>query len=352
MKQSTSLIVFYRSNEENYNGYGIGLAICKQIVELHRGNIGIDTQQINRTTFHFFIPTEFAALKTTDLPPMANHASTNTSAQTKADSATKAEINMPLPKLLIVEDNPEMRNLLESILTSDFDLMMAQDGVQGEELAQQYQPDIILSDVMMPNKDGFELLKAIKTNLDTSHIPIVLLTAKVDLASRIQGFDQDADDYISKPFDPNELKARIYNLLRQRKQLKELFSHNPLKLNTPKNCSTLDSDFLKRARSIVENEYMNGDFTVEQFCQKLALNRMSVHNKLKALIDQSASQYIQSIRLAKAAELLLNTAQGINEVAIDSGFNTRQAFNKAFKNKYKLTPTEYRNERNVDLALS
>ena len=247
--------------------------------------------------------------------------------------------------LLIVEDNLEIRNLLGSTLAPEFEIITANDGEKGEALALKHQPDIVLSDVMMPKKDGFELLGALKTNINSSHIPAVLLTVKADAQSKITGLNQDADDYIAKPFNPQELIARLQNLIRQRKQLQKLFNQNPLVHVKGIKCSDIDDAFFTKARTILAKNYQNGDFSVSDFCVELTLNRNSVHNKIMAFTNDNTSRYIKNFRLEKAAQMLMETTIAISDIYIKNGFNSSQAFNKAFKERFKITPTAFREEK-------
>lgn len=331
---------FFRAREQEYTGSGIGLALSRQIVELHQGTIEVDNSQPDSTIFKIVLPgleQKQAVVSENQTAQVLNGHEENSARKVKSIASTDGRST-----LLIVEDNLEMQTLLKKLLGNDFRLWIAADGEEGEKMAIEHQPQLILSDVMMPNKDGFELLQAIKTNIHTSHIPVVLLTARADNESRIQGFEQDADEYIGKPFDPDALLSRIHNLLRQRQQLQKLFIEKPMLRVQSAQCTSLDQDFIHRAQEIVGQFYQDGSFTVEQFCKELALNRNSVHNKLKSLTSQSASQFIQTFRLTKAAELLGSTNENINAVATDSGFNNRQAFNKGFRKHFGMTPGEYR----------
>ena len=212
---------------------------------MHAGTIQADVSQDKTVSFIIELPG--------DLKPIDETIDEKAQTETiPAQEVIPAENNAAKPQLLIVEDNLEIRNLLQTTLRQEFDLLLANDGEIGEELALKHQPDIVLSDVMMPKKDGFELLNSLKTNLNSSHIPVVLLTAKADAESRISGFNQNADDYISKPFNPEELIARLQNLIRQRKHLQDLFNENPLVHVKGIKCSDIDDAFFAKARAILE----------------------------------------------------------------------------------------------------
>lgn len=333
----------YRENENSYKGSGIGLAFSKQIVEKHGGTLEVDTSNEGFTDFHLKLPDVTLSLEDGDYSEMS---ASDQFIPLKESLDFRDGVSSGLkPNILVVEDHEEMRQLLHSVLADDFNIWLAKDGEEGEDLAIHKQPDLIISDVMMPNVDGLELLKSLKSNPDTSHIPVILLTAKAGDENKAIGFDVDADDYIEKPFDPTLLKSRLSNLIRQRKSLQKSFLHNPFLLAAQVKCSSLDQDFLSRAQQILEENYDNGEFSVTYFCNELALNRNSVHNKLKAFADQSTSQFIKNFRLSKAVQLLLETHNSIVEIGERTGFNSSQAFNKAFKEKFKITPSDYRKKK-------
>lgn len=330
---------YYRGSETEYTGNGIGLSLCKQIVDLHHGIIEVDNTIENSVTFRVELPqSRIIEEKELFIEPDAilpnEHASILKPNQNP---------NSHLPLLLIAEDNAEMRNLLATILQNEFRLLFAENGEVGEQMAIENQPDLIISDLMMPVKDGFELLNALKKNFETSHIPIILLTAKAGSDSRIQGLDQDADDYLVKPFNKEELKSRIFNLLRQRKKLQKLYLENPLRFIKRDNLiSKLDSEFLEKVQSILESNYSNGDFTVNEFCKELALNRNSVHIKIKNYTGKGTGEYIRNYRLSRALTMLMESRMSIADISIACGFNSSQAFNQIFKKEFEVTPGQYR----------
>ncbi len=331
---------YYRGNEKNYVGNGIGLSLCKQITEMHSGTIRVNNNLDNAVAFEVELP-GLIAFEESKTRVKEN---TKIISVEEVEPIVHSERTQELPKILVVEDNAEMRVLIDSVLKDHFRLDFAENGEAGEQKAIKNQPDLVLSDIMMPKKDGFELLKTLKTNLTTSHIPVILLTAKADAESRITGLDQDADDYIAKPFEADVLRARISNILRQRHQLQELFNRNPYVFDKKAKYPDLDARFLEKASEILVAKYKDGDFSVDGFCKELALNRNSVHNKIKTYTGQSTAEYIRNYRLKKATEMLLTSNAVIGEICLNVGFNSSQAFNKAFKERYSLTPTEYRNQ--------
>lgn len=331
---------YYRANEDSYSGNGIGLALSKQIVEMHEGKIWAKNNGSEMVCFYINLPGELLRSEFTNLIP-EKEAEIIIADNIVESNNTKTD----KPTVLVVEDNRDIRNLLNDILRKDFELQFAVDGEVGVSMAHSNQPDLIVSDIMMPKKDGFQLLNELRNNIETSHIPIVLLTAKADSESRITGLDQDADDYIVKPFDPTHLLARIQNLLRQRKRLQKLFTENPFINSKEIKCTKLDAEFIDKARSILEENFDNGEFTVNDFCKALALNRNSVHNKIKSFTNDNTSGFIRNFRLEKAAKLLLETNMSITDVYSNTGFNSPQSFNRVFKDKFKFSPSEFRNHR-------
>ena len=263
--------------------------------------------------------------------------------QSPFDNEAGIEDSEPWNKtILIIEDNEDVRAYLKELLEENYTILLAANGKEGIELAEQNSPDLIVSDVMMPHKNGFELTEHLKKNIATSHIPIILLTAKASIDSKLTGLRLGADDYLGKPFHAKELQQRCKNLIQQRIQLRNLFNSNyfvsPQKLSTNK----VDQEFLERAEAIVENHIDNSDLTIKQFCQEMAYNHSGVHLKLKALTGKNTSGFIRSIRIRKAAKLIQETNLNMNEIADKTGFGSRQAFNKAFKEHFPLTPTEFR----------
>lgn len=326
---------FYRGSGNTATGHGIGLAWSKQITSVLGGEITVDNTINDQVTFTISIPIETANQRHESALVLEE----NTSLLATQDMS---QPDADLPHVLVVEDNVEMQHVLKSVLETDYRLDFAINGKVGEEKAIALQPDLVLSDVMMPEKDGFELLKDLKENFSSSHIPVVLLTARADSSDRITGLNQDADDYIAKPFEAEELKARISNLLRQRQHLHELFSKNPLLYHKEIACSPIDTKFLDDARSILEAHFANGSFSTREFCAEIALNRTSVNAKLKALTNQTTAEFIKNFRLEKAVKILAETDQKIVDIATDAGFNNAQVFNKVFRQKHGCTPSVYR----------
>lgn len=329
--QLAHIFTRFYSNADN-RGTGIGLALSKELVELHGGTIEA-SNTAGGVAFAFSVPMVRAGAvhelpvvtmsKPIQHPPMAG------------------ETDAAQPMVLVVEDDADVRNYLTQLLQTNFSIITATNGREALNIAQHQPLDLIVSDVMMPEMDGNELTRTLKTELATSHIPIILLTARASIEQRITGLETGADDYVAKPFHPEELQTRMRNLIQQRRTLRQLFATNALQQPATATSNKLDAAFLEKAHSIVKAQLDNSEFTVEQFCTELALNRTSVHLKLKALTGKSASGFIRDIRLERAAELVRAGEQPMTAIATLTGFGTRQSFNKAFKARFGVTPSEY-----------
>ena len=207
-------------------------------------------------------------------------------------------------------------------------------------------PDLVISDVMMPKMDGYELCKKIKTDERTSHIPVILLTAKAAMEDKLEGLETGADDFLTKPFDQKELLVRIRNLIQQRRKLKELFIRE-LDITgqiTSKDILSMDRQFLQKAKNIVEENMSDFDFNIENFAEKMCLSRVQLHRKLKALINRSASEFLRIIRLNHAAGLIRSKSGNITQITFEVGFNNLSYFSKCFKEQFGMLPSEYANQ--------
>ncbi len=248
------------------------------------------------------------------------------------------------PLLLIVEDNPDVRFFIATCVTSDYRVLFAENGAAGIERAIERIPDIIVSDVMMPEKDGFDLCEALKNDERTSHIPIVLLTARVDFESRIAGLRRGADDYLAKPFEPDELLVRLENLVKLRRRLQQRYGAlaqlPPLPSDDP--ALVLEDAFLLKIRDVVEAHLSDTEFEMPQLERAMGMSRSQVFRKVKALTGASPSVLIRSIRLHKAKELLQDHALTIAEVAYEVGFSTPAYFSTSFLEAFGKTPSAWR----------
>jgi len=258
----------------------------------------------------------------------------------KLDIELYTETEKPL--ILIVEDNTDVRNYIKGYLDKEYRLMEAKDGEEGLQLSFEQIPDLIISDVMMPKLDGFQLCEKIKTDDRTSHIPLILLTAKASGQDKIEGLETGADDYIMKPFDAKELQVRVKNLIEQRKKIIKHFKKQDLFELSNLNIKSRDKEFISKAIEIINEHISNENFDVNTFAKEIGLSRVQLHRKLVALIGHSSSDLIRIIRLTKATKLIQNNFGNISEVALEVGFNNPANFAKAFRAHFGVSPSEYK----------
>ena len=343
---------FYQADDSvtrRGEGTGIGLALVNELVKLMEGRIGIESEPGMGTRFTVLLPIKNQAevVPTAFLKKLNIDTEANPATQRKTNQSAK-KLPADVPLVLIVEDNEDVARYISSCLESSYRLAIARDGKQGIEQALAMVPDLIVSDVMMPGKDGFELCHFLKNDERTSHVPIVLLTAKADEASKLTGLRQGADSYLAKPFNPEELLIRLRNLLELRKKLQAHYlSFAVQETNTESVSETLtatspEQEFLKKIRRIVEEHLEDAQFYVPELCSELAMSRTQLHRKLISLTGQSATHLIREIRLKRAKELLRHSDLPIHEIGYLSGFQEPGYFSKVFKKATGMTPGDYR----------
>ena len=246
-----------------------------------------------------------------------------------------------LPLLLIVEDNSDVRNYIKDNLNKEYRVLEAVDGEDGWDKSIEQIPDLIVSDVMMPKMDGFKLCEKLKTDERTSHIPVILLTAKAAKEDKLAGYETGADEYLMKPFEPDELRARIKNLIEQRKRLHQHFQKEGLfELNQTK-ITPVDKKFLQQAYSIVSQNISNESFGVEVFAENLSVSKSLLHKKIVSLTGEAPVEFIRRIRLNKAANLIENKFGNLSEIALEVGFNNPAYFSECFKKQFGVPPSQY-----------
>ena len=344
-KEEQALIFerFYQSSPSTSHtiGTGVGLTLSKEFALLHKGDIEIKSEigKGTKFTLHFPISKNAYPASAVVESPLASPISLE-----QPDKPVEAEnegLSDNEPIILIVEDNEDLRQHMSALLKNDFTVKQAVNGQEGISLAEQIVPDIIITDLMMPEVDGVELCDTLKSNDKTNHIPIILLTAKADRETRLSGLKTGADDFLTKPFDNEELLVRVNNLINQRKKLQKKFAQK-LALSPSKIEVESPSDqFIRKALETVENHLSDSEFTVEQFQDEMAMSRMQLHRKLKALTGFSASEFIRDIRLQRAADLLSQNGMNVTEVAYSCGFNSTSYFTQRFKEKYGTSPSKY-----------
>lgn len=244
------------------------------------------------------------------------------------------------PRLLVIEDHPELCEFIKSCMSDDYQVITAENGQKGLEKAVRIIPDIILSDVMMPEIDGLDLCRLLKQNENTSHIPIILLSARAGEEGILDGLRAYADDYLVKPFRVDELKQRMTNLLRSRNELRERYSKDLMYQNSPETIQPAEKVFLQKLMDILEKNISNEEFSVTELSTEIGMSRSQLHRKLMGLINMNASNFIRNYRLKRGRELLMNHAGTISEVAYMVGFNSPAYFTKCYRELFGVTPGE------------
>ncbi|MFA9389648.1 MAG: two-component regulator propeller domain-containing protein [Prolixibacteraceae bacterium] len=344
--------IFDRFYQLKYNeksgGSGIGLHLAKEMVVLHHGEIDVESIPNERTVFtvrlqkgnDHFSAEERLDVKLVKTSPESKKISFSNLSNNKSKSRNIQKEH----SVLVVEDNYEVREYLQDLFEQEYHVEVAENGKQGFNLAMEKSFDFIISDVVMPKMDGMELCKRLKSNPNTSHIPVILLTAKTAGQFRLEGLKHGADAYISKPFDPDELKVRVETMLRSRKKLKEKFSKTILLEPTSIEISSHDDELIEKIKSVIEKNIENSAFTSEDLAEAIGMSSISLYRKLKSLTDQSSNELIRTIRLKRASQLLADPDYRISEVAYMVGFNDVKYFRKCFQKQFNDTPTGYRNK--------
>ncbi|WP_229320809.1 ATP-binding protein [Larkinella knui] len=346
------------SQTRAFEGSGLGLALTKELVELYEGSINVASQPGLGTTFVVWLPLKADAsqaahglagvVSATGVGQVSGLAMATPALLTEEEPAVVGGEDKPT--LLLVEDHPELNHYIHQQLSNRFRVVQAMRGDEGLQVARRVVPDLIISDVMMPVMDGFSMTRHLKEDDLTSHIPVILLTAKDDVDSRKEGFEGGAEQYLAKPFALDELVARINTLLTQRDLLRKKYSRE-VKLQ-PAGALVRDreAEFLEKAMRIIGEHLTDEAFTVEVLQREMGMSRMQLHRKLKALTDQSASDFIRYIRLQRAADLLQQPGIQIAEAAYQSGFQHLSYFSRCFKEQFGMLPSEFAKQKDVSLS--
>ncbi|MCB9264079.1 MAG: response regulator [Lewinellaceae bacterium] len=325
-------------------GTGIGLALTRELVKLLGGEVNAESQKGKGSTFTVILPVAQVAEKAGQpedaLVQSQGLSFTENVSFTSPEEVPPAEANLPL--LLIIEDNQDVVQYLISCLDGEYQLVAAPNGQAGIDKAIELVPDIIVSDVMMPEKDGFEVCNTLKQDERTSHIPIILLTAKADIESKLEGLQLGADAYLPKPFNERELNIRLKKLIELRRSLQERFGNNTAELSAGGRAFPLEDEFLRKVRQLVNDNLSDADYGIVQLCRALNMSRSQLFRKLKALTGKPTSLFIRSIRLQKAKQLLLDTGLNVSEIAYEVGFTSPAYFTRAFSEEFGVAPSGVR----------
>lgn len=322
---------FFQTDLENhrYEGTGIGLALTNELVHLLNGNIHVESEFGSGSTFTVELPCVFIG------PEIV--------VEQKTDHLIKSAQKITNPEdaevILLVEDNYDVRNFIKQILSNEYQIVVAHNGREGVEKAIESIPDVILTDVMMPYKDGFELTEELKKDVRTSHIPIIMLTAKADVESRVSGLKTGADVYLGKPFNEEELKTNIHNLINLRNSIRKQYG-GEIQVNELGN--SMNDEFVKKIHDSIIQNLDDELFGIEQVCRTVGVSRTQLHRKLKAITGKSSSIFIRDIRLVAARKMLKNSELTVSEIAYSVGFSDPKYFSKLYSEKFSNPPSKER----------
>jgi len=338
---------FYRLPDgiSSSSGSGLGLALTKELVHMLNGEITVISIPEKGTIFSILLPITQTASRSNDI----DNYNLKKSIAPYIDSTGGLELSEKWdeikttgqPIILIVEDNRDVIKYLMELLKNKYDIRAASNGKEALEKAIKIIPDIVISDVMMPLMNGYELVDRLKKDIRTSHIPIILLTAKADITSKLQGLIKGADAYLAKPFNKDELLIRLEKLIEIRKRMQEHFSQFNHVMDTDKYKSMpLELNFMQKVRNILETHIHNENFGIETLCRELPMSRAQLYRKFNALTNLTVSKYIRSIRLHKAKQLLLTTPLDVSEVAFQVGFKNLSHFSSSFTQEFGINPSK------------
>lgn len=348
---------FYQADSKSFSGTGIGLNLTKSIIDLHGGDITVESSEGEGSTFCIsippgnsqFTPEELSEMPykqeslfhTIDLPPSEKEEET----MITDEQAGKDESQYTL---LLVEDDEDMRNHIRKELENNYAIIEAINGKDGLAKARKFMPDLIITDVMMPEMSGIELCRILKTEMETSHIPVIILTAQGDMEHRIEGLETGADSYIPKPFHAKHLKIRIAKLIELRQNMKERFSKSLNMEAQEVTLTSTDERLLQQVIDYIRTHIEDSDMSVEAMSKELGISRTHLHRKLKALTGQSPIDFIKVIRMKQAAYLLTTGKLTISEVGYKVGFNSPSYFSSCFNTHFGMSPTQYIEQYNKD----
>ncbi|HEX6893428.1 MAG TPA: ATP-binding protein, partial [Chryseolinea sp.] len=347
---------FSYDEDRHHTGTGIGLALTKSLVDAHHGTISVERTEDQVTRFsvkllpgHDHFDQSELSKASIDVEQIEFYpvVPPGTLFETEPETDQLLQRTEDQPKLMIVEDNNDVRAYIKSIFLNDYVVLEAEDGKEGLSLALEEIPDVIISDVMMPMMDGISMTRQLKSDPKTSHIPIILLTARTSLIFKVEGLETGADDYVNKPFNPKVLQLKVRNLIKARELMRKAFRDSETLSIEPRRVTltSTDEEFVQKVLTSIEDNMSNADYSVEELGLDVAMSRMQLYRKLKALTGQSANEFIRTIRLKRAAQLLEQNQLTIAEITYEVGFNDLQYFRECFKKLFGVTPSEYSQKR-------
>ncbi len=335
-------------SQGEYRGSGIGLALTKELVGLHRGQILVESQPGEGTTFTIVlrqgdhhIDKQLHLVADDDYQTPKKQIDITSYKKRFVEEVKRTDIEKPL--ILIVEDNDDVRSFVKSGLEVDYRIIEAENGQIALSKIENDEPDLVITDVMMPVMDGLELLRHIKSHKETCHIPVVVLSARTSAEQKLQGLSEGADSYIPKPFNSDHLRVRVQKLIEGRKMLRQYYQQS---IDIPaqskdSGITSLDKKFLREARKAIEEHISDSQYGVEDLSKACFISRVHLYRKIKQLTGLSATEFIRHIKLKKAASILIETGKSSSEVAYECGFSSPSYFAKRFKEVFKLSPSEY-----------
>ncbi|WP_430812962.1 MULTISPECIES: hybrid sensor histidine kinase/response regulator transcription factor [unclassified Carboxylicivirga] len=337
---------FYRVDESSSKlGSGIGLALTKRLVELHHGNISATGEEGKGSVFTVRLPLDDSyyleeEINTEDEGKLDNNALPQVALEDE-EAFSMTEEEKKAETILLVEDNKDIINYLEDNLKTNYNVQTAGNGKEALELIYKQEPNLIISDIMMPEMDGLSFCKILKQNVKTCHIPLILVTAKNSVDDQIKGHELGADDYVVKPFEMNLLEAKVKNLIKTRVRLKELYSQSTSIKPEAIAFNNLDKELMHKALGIVEKHLQDAEFSVNLFAREMGMSRSNLHLKMKAITGASATDFVKKVRFNKAIQLLEENRYSVAEVSYMVGFNSPSYFSTSFKKHFDYLPTEH-----------
>lgn len=336
---------FYKVNPTD-SGTGIGLALTGSLVDIHGGQISVESIDGKGTTFNVLLPcnqdiSDISAEKMVEYQEGFTEALLKNDIQVMSEKLFVENVIEDEKKIvLLIEDNKDMRNYMNLILRSEYTVVEAENGDEGIELSVKFIPDIIICDVMMPGKDGFEVCRLLKENMYTSHIPIILLTACSLDEQKAQGFESGADAYIAKPFNAKLLNIRIRRLIENKQKIKDAFTNSLLTNSKVTTLAEIEQSFINIFQEYVEKNITDPDLNIVDIAKHMGLSRSQLYRKIKSLTDYSPNEFVRILRLKYSAQMIISGIS-ISEIAYKSGFSSASYFTKCFKEFYKVSPSEF-----------
>ena len=346
--------LFVRFKQINYSssGIGIGLNLSAELILVHKGEIKYEQSEWGGATFIVSLPTSESVYDKSDIIETSSVERRENRIEDSASTSESFDENSITRKykILLIEDDEEVRSFLQDQLNEYFTVTIATNGLEGWNIATEEHFDLIVCDVMMPEMDGFEVTLKLKSNIETSHIPIILLTAHSSIEHRLEGINAGADSYITKPFSTKYLISRIVKLIEQREKLQYKFAHEPGEIPITISTSDRDNKFIAKVLEIVEKNLDNPEFSIDDFASEANMGRTLFYKKIKGITNLSPNEYLRVVRLKKAAILLRTTEFNISEIAYKVGFNDPYYFSKCFKEQFKERPSQFRqiDDENVE----